>query len=167
MPISATGNRIIALRAIGVSRRGEAGFTLTELMVVLVMIGLLASAVVFVLPDPRGRLIDAGESFAARARAAQQAAIAEMADTALWVSPAGYGFERRQDDAWAPIGQPPFEDRQWPEDTTVEIAQQDGERTRIIFDATGLNGPLDVTLTRDAETVGVAIGADGTIRVEG
>lgn len=145
----------------------ERGFTLVELMVVLVVIGIIASAVVFVMPDPRERLIDAGEAFAARARAAQETAIVEMADTALWVSPAGYGFERHVGGEWTPIGRQPFQDRQWPEGATVEIAQQAEERTRVIFDATGLNGPLDVTLTREEEAVRVAIGADGTIRVDG
>lgn len=164
MPISATGNRRRTARLV---RAAERGFTLTELMVVLVILGILASAIVFVMPDPRGRLIDEGEAFAARAHAAQEAAIVEMRDTALWVSPAGYGFERHDGEAWRPIGRPPFQDRQWPADTAVTIAQEDGERTRIVFDATGLNDPLDVTLARDENRVSVAIGADGTIDVGG
>ncbi|WP_299328441.1 GspH/FimT family pseudopilin [Parasphingopyxis sp.] len=150
-----------------IQRSEEQGFTLTELMVVLVILGILASTIVFVMPDPRGRLIDEGEAFAARAHAAQEAAIVEMRDTALWVSPAGYGFERHDGETWMPIGRPPFQDRQWPEGTAVTVAQQDGERARIIFDATGLNGPLDVTLARDENSVSIVIGADGTIRVDG
>ena len=136
-------------------------------MVVLVILGILASAIVFVMPDPRGRLIDEGEAFAARAHAAQEAAIVEMQDVALWVSPAGYGFERYDGEGWTPIGRPPFQDRQWPEDVAVTVAPQDGDRTRVVFDATGLNGPLDVTLARDETSVSIAIGADGTIRVDG
>jgi general secretion pathway protein H len=90
-----------------------------------------------------------------------------MRDTALWVSPAGYGFERYDGERWTPLGRPPFQDRQWPEETEVTVAQQDGERTRVVFDATGLNDPLDLTLARDGQQVGVAIRADGTIRVQG
>lgn len=148
-------------------RAEERGFTLTELMVVLVILGALSAAIVFVMPDPRGRLIDAGEGFAARAHAAQEIAIVETQDTALWVSAAGYGFERHDGEQWVPMTAPPFQARQWPEDTAVSIAQQDGERTRIIFDATGLNGPLDVTLARGELRVSVAIGADGAIDVAG
>ena len=164
MPISATGRRLAPLIA---HRGSERGFSLVEMMVVLVILGLLATVVVFAMPDPRGRLVDAGEAFAARARAAQEVSIAEMRDTALWVSPTGYGFEHYRDGIWMPVGTPPLQDRQWPEATAVTVAQQDGERTRIVFDSTGLNGPLDVTLARDEEQVRVAIGADGTIRVDG
>ncbi len=147
--------------------RGEDGFTLTELMVVLVILGLLSSVVVINMPDPRGQLVDEAESFAARARAAQETAVSEARDMALWVSPAGYGFERYREEQWLAVGQPPFQDRQWPVDTVATVAQQSDERTRIVFDATGLNGPLDVTLTRDEQQVQVSIGGDGTINVEG
>lgn len=148
-------------------RAREGGFSLVEMMVVLVIIGLMASVVVLNLPDPRGRLIDDGEAFAARARAAQQAAIVEARAMALWVSPSGYGFERFRDGAWVPVGEAPFEDRQWPLESTMAVAQRDGERTRIIFDETGLNDPLDISLARGDEAVSVAIGGDGTIRVDG
>ena len=115
-------------------RAREGGFSLVEMMVVLVIIGLTASVVAINLPDPRGRLIDDGEAFAARARAAQEAAIVEARAMALWVSPSGYGFERYRDGEWVAAAESPFEDRQWPADSRVTVSRQDGERTRIVFD---------------------------------
>ena len=161
MPTSVTGTKR------GTTHTGESGFSLVELMVALVIIGLLASAVVLTMPDPRGRLVDEGEAFAARAKAAQEAAIVESRDMAMWISPEGYGFERYGDGIWAPVAASPFQDRDWPEGVTASFAATADERTRVIFDATGLNDPLDLTLQRDAEQIRVAIGADGTIRVEG
>lgn len=161
MRISATGNKH------RLKDRGECGFSLVELVVAMMIIGLLASAVVLTMPDPQGRLVDAGEAFAARARAAQEAAIVESRDMAMWVSPAGYGFERYEEGGWVAVAREPFEDRSWPENAEASVIRQSDERTRIIFDATGLNDPLDLTLARDGETISVAIGADGTIRVDG
>ena len=164
MLISATGNRVALISP---APSGERGFTLTEMMVVLVVLGMLATAIIFVTPDPRGRVIDEGEAFAARAHAAQEAAIVEMRDTAMWVSPTGYGFERHDGEGWIAMTRPPFEDREWAEDIAVSVMPATGERSRIVFDATGLNEPLDVSLARDAVNVTVSIGADGTISVDG
>ena len=62
---------------------------------------------------------------------------------------------------------PPFEDREWAEDIAVTVMPATGERSRIIFDATGLNDPLDISLARDAVIVTVSIGAEGTISIDG
>lgn len=142
-------------------------------MVVLTIIGLLASVVVLSMPDPRASLVDGGEAFAARARAAQQLAVTETRDIGMWVSAAGYGFERYDGEAWLPMTAAPLQPRGWPEGAAIAVAQQSnvraGEeaRTRIVFDATGLNDPLEVTLSREGKAIDVVIGADGTIRVGG
>ncbi|MDB5704285.1 MAG: ral secretion pathway protein GspH, partial [Sphingomonas bacterium] len=42
----------------------DGGFTLVELMIVITIIGLASAAVVWALPDPRGRLRDEATHFA-------------------------------------------------------------------------------------------------------
>lgn len=140
----------------------SAGFTLVELMVVIAIVGLLTGAVVLAMPDPRGDLRHEAERFAARARAAQDAAVIEARETALWVTADGYGFEQRDRGGWRRLDEKPFEDRRW---QGAQAIVGDAGRARVIFDTTGFSEPLDVTLVRDAARVTVRIEGDGTIDV--
>jgi len=133
----------------------ESGFTLIELMVVIVIIGLAAAAVVLAMPDPGGSLQAEAERFAARAKAARDSAIIESRPVALTVTAAGYDIARRSDGEWRPSAH-----HRWAQGTVVEVA---GPGTR--FDSTGLAKPLYVTLRRGDQLVSVAIGHDGNIDV--
>ena len=141
----------------------ENGFTLVELMVVIGIIGLAAAAVVVAMPDPRGSLRADAERFAARARAAQDAAVIEAHDIALDVRADGYGFERLDHGRWRPLAATPFADQRWAGGATALVG--DAGRARVIFDTTGAGAPLDVTLVRDAERIRIHLDTDGTIRV--
>lgn len=134
-------------------RSAEHGFTLVEMMVVLVILALAASAVVLAMPDAGGSLQSEAERFAARAKAARDGAIIESRAASLDVNAAGYDLSRRTDGRWqAPTHY------EWVAGTTVE-----GGRTR--FDSTGLADPLYVTLRRGDRRVAVEIRGDGTIHV--
>ena len=47
------------------------------------------------IPDPRGRVIEDADRFAARVAAARDEAVVTAAPMGLWVSASGYGFQRR------------------------------------------------------------------------
>lgn len=147
-------------------RPAEAGFTLIELMIVITVIALMSALVVLALPDPRGRLIDEAERFAARARTAHDLAIVEGRSTSIWVSPGGYGFDRREGGKWVPMSDKPMTVATWGRDVRPVL---DEARTRIIFDSTGLaSAPLRVQLRRGAEAAAVVtIGADGRVTING
>ena len=51
------------------------GFTLIELMVVLTIIGFISAAVVLAMPDPRGRVVEDADRFAARVAAARDESV--------------------------------------------------------------------------------------------
>lgn len=160
MPISEAGSKPVP--------PAQRGFTLIELMIVVTIIALASAAVVLVLPDPRGRLTDEAETFAARVRAAHDMAIIEGRSVSIWVSDAGYGFDRRADGIWQPISEKPLRVTRWGSDIRPAIAGGAG-RDRVIFDSTGLaNAPMDVALSRGGDSAAhVLIGADGSVRING
>src|SRR6185503_10002070 len=73
----------------GMSRRRK-GFTLVELMVVIVIVGLAAAAVVLALPERGGSLHAEAERFAARAKAARDDAILDSRAASVAIGPCGY-----------------------------------------------------------------------------
>ncbi|HZG08363.1 MAG TPA: GspH/FimT family pseudopilin [Allosphingosinicella sp.] len=138
----------------------EKGFTLVELMVVLVIVALMSTAVVLAIPDPRGGLVSEAEKFAARLQAAQERAIMDNRPVAMRLTAAGYAFEWSVRGAWQPIGQRPFGGAAWVEGTGVTAADN-----RVVFDSTGFAEPLDIVLSRGGEQVGVSVSEGGEVRV--
>lgn len=132
---------------------GESGFTFIELMVVIVIIGLAATAVVLAMPEQGGSLQAEAERFAARAKAARDSAIIESRPVALRIGAGGYGIARRVRGEWRPAAE-----YAWAEQTSVEPG---GTR----FDSTGMAEPLYVTLRRGERRVAVRIGPDGSVHV--
>jgi general secretion pathway protein H len=123
------------------------GFTLVELM----------------MPDARGDLHKDAERFAARVRGAQDAAVIEARDLALTVRADGYGFSRNLSGRWVPIATKPFAPQHWAEGAQAIVGEAGS--ARVVFDTTGSSTPMDVTLVRDAQSVRIQIGGDGTVRV--
>ncbi|MGF1549210.1 MAG: GspH/FimT family pseudopilin [Sphingomonadaceae bacterium] len=144
------------------SPAGERGFTLIELLVVMVIIGLLAIAVVVVMPDPRGSLVSEAERFAARARAVRERAILAGEPMAMLLTAEGYRAERREQGAWVPTGDHAPLGFGWGEGTSAALA---AEGARIVFDPTGLVEPAEVALARDEEEVRILVAGDGEIDV--
>jgi len=140
-------------------RKQESGFTLVELMVVIVIIGLAAGAVLLAMPEAGGSLLSEAETFAARAKAARDGAILEARPAALRIGPAGYRLSRRIDGAWRGAAS-----HAWVEGTEAELSG--GLNGAVRFDATGLAEPAHIVLRRGDRRVAVRIGADGDVQVQ-
>lgn len=145
----------------------QSGFTLVELMIVMVIFALAAAAVVLAMPDPRGRIRDDAERFAARTRAAHDAAIVGARPVSVWVTAGSYGFDERIAGHWQTIGEKPLKAAQWAKGVAALPTTAEG-RDRVVFDATGMaDRPLSVELRREGQSVRVSIGVNGAVRVDG
>ena len=139
----------------------RAGFTLVELMMTLVVIGLAAGAVVLSMPDPRPAAGEAAERFAARLVRAREEAILTNRLVSVTTDPQGYAFARFDGDAWTPLDGP-FARQAWGEDVRAPRRP-----VRIVFDAAGGAEPAVVELSREGQAVSVCVDAAGEVTVDG
>ncbi|EQB33051.1 GspH/FimT family pseudopilin [Sphingobium ummariense] len=148
------------------SSREDRGFTLIELMVVLTIIGFISAAVVLAIPDPRGRVIEDADRFAARVAAARDEAVVTARPMGVWVSASGYGFQRRDGSLWVPLEDKPFATADWKGGTRALVGREG--RQQIAFDGTGLpTDPMTITLAREGERVSVTVDMAGKVMVGG
>ena len=146
------------MRVAGAGREGESGFTLVELMGVIVILGIVAAAAVLAIPDAGGGLRAEAERFAARAQAARETALIESRATAVRVDAGGYALARSEGGAWRETAHFPWETGTSPDFGT-------GASGRTVFDPTGIADPLRITLRRGGDQAQIAIDSNGDIRV--
>lgn len=138
--------------------RGQGGFTLVELMVVLVIIGLATAAVMLSLPEAGGSLAGEADRFAARAKAARDTAILDSRAVALQIGRGGYEVARRENDIWRTEAH-----YDWARRTVPEVGG--GSEGSIRFDSTGFAEPARITLRRGGEHMAIDISGDGGVHV--
>src|SRR5690606_36245946 len=95
-----------------------AGFTLVELMVVLVVLGLAAAAVSTSLPGQRDALRDA-DRFGVQLGHARDEALLGARTVEVVADATGYRFRRRRPGGWEPLEQAPFAAHAWSPGTRV------------------------------------------------
>src|SRR6195952_1364380 len=130
------------------------GFTLVELIVVLVIFGLLSAAVLLTMPERGGSLFAEAERFAARTKAARDNAILDSRAATVAVGPGGYDVSRRSEAAHY----------DWVAGT--EPALTGGREGRVRFTATGLADPARIVLRRDGRLVAIDVGGDGNVHIQ-
>ena len=132
----------------------EAGFTLVELMIVLVILGLMMSVAVLSIPRGDGKLESDAQQFAARTAALRDNAILQSRPMAVQVTPSGYSFRERRKGGWTVMEDKPFRTTNWSDGVSAETGETGP--MLISFESTGL--PSDqVELRLSYENMGRSI----------
>ncbi|WP_442793653.1 GspH/FimT family pseudopilin [Paraburkholderia sp. ZP32-5] len=146
--------------------RRQAGFTLLEMMVVMLIVGLLVAVVS--LAPARNRRTDLSEEAQRLASLLESAGDeAEVRSVPIAWQPVdgGYRFYQQADNgAWTPLGGDVFRAHQWAVDVTdVSIRYQgsDKEAKRVVFGDESIDVPVRITLVSGGvrlQVVGTGIG---------
>jgi|TARA_R100001244_G_scaffold6593_27_gene8284 general secretion pathway protein H len=141
------------------------GFTLVELMVVLLIIGLMASVVVFSFPGGSNTLEEDAQRFAARTAALRDNAILQSRPMAVQVTPSGYSFMERRKGSWSVLEDKPFVSTDWSNGVTAKT----GEKPMMIsFESTGLpSDQAELLLQSEAQSRRVLIAPMGDVKLAG
>lgn len=142
---------------------GEDGFTLVELLVVVVIIGLAASVVMLSAPSGRPSVAAEAEAFGARLVRAKEEAVLTNRAVGVVVGPEGYAFRVRTTGGWEPLQDKTFKNVDWGDGVLASLP----ERVQVNFEATGAAEPLALTLSREARRAEVSVDAAGNVKVAG
>lgn len=143
-----------------------AGFTLVELMVVLLIIGLMASAVVFSFPGGSSALEEDAQRFAARTAALRDNAILQSRPMAVQVTPSGYSFLERRKGSWSVLEDKPFVSTNW--SSRVTAATGETGPMMISFESTGLpSEQAELVLQREEQSRRIVIAPMGDVKLAG
>lgn len=137
---------------------GERGFTLVELMVVMVIMALAASAVALAMPNGRGALRGEARALAARLDAARGEAILANRPVRATIDDGGYRFFTRQRGKWVPIADRALGAHDWRDGVGAT-------RTSVDFDSVGIVSPVTITLLDNDARMTVSVDAAGRIAV--
>ena len=149
-----------------IASQNSAGFTLVELMVVLLIIGLMASVVVFSFPSGSSALEEDAQRFAARTAALRDNAILQSRPMAVQVTPSGYSFLERRKGSWSVIEDKPFVSTNW----SIGVTAATGETgpLMISFESTGLpSEQAELVLQGNEQSRRVLIAPMGDVKLAG
>jgi general secretion pathway protein H len=126
------------------------GFTLLEMLVVLVIAGLLVSlAAVAITRNPRTDLNEQAQRLALLFESAGDEAQVRTRPIAWQPVNGGYRFDIRTEDGWRPLRDDLFAPRGWEggvTDVSIDYPGSDLKANRVVFGVESIDAPVTVTL---------------------
>ncbi|MBL4869491.1 MAG: prepilin-type N-terminal cleavage/methylation domain-containing protein [Robiginitomaculum sp.] len=151
----------------------QAGFSLVEVMVTLLIIGLMASAVILNLPEQEDRLESQAKKLALHLHMASQTSIIEQSIVGVNFDEDGYSLLRYNGDAWTPYFTYEFDENALPQISLIKNGTNlDMNKLRkstipaIQYDMTGLVSPFSVVFLYGTQKITLRITADGKSTLE-
>jgi general secretion pathway protein H len=152
-------------RTASTPRAHARGFTLLELLAVLVITALASTLVVMTLPDTRRDLHDQADALASGLLHARDEAILSLRMVEVTVDAGGYAFRRQAQQRWVPLDEKPFAAMRWPAGVQTELPVG-GTQLSVRFDPTGAATPQRIALADGQQQVQVLVDAAGVVRVD-
>jgi len=153
-------------------RAGAAGFTLLEMLVVLLIAGILISLASLTLSrNPRTDLNEEAQRLALLFQSADDEAQVRSRPIAWQPVEGGFRFDIRTDDGWRPLRDDLLGPRRWDGGVTgVSIrwpgAGDDTRASRIVFGTEAVDVPVEVTLFSAVGSVTIVGTGNGRFEVQ-
>lgn len=148
--------------------QSDAGFTLVELLAVLVIMALMASAVVMSLGPSDGSSHDYSETLVQEFNAASQQSILTGVSSAIGLSEDGYAVMHYTDGEWILLNE-----REWPDFTRVNFQKDERDIDLsedlvplILLSPTGENTAFELNLINQDQDIRLVSQGDGRIMLE-
>ncbi|CAB3703007.1 hypothetical protein LMG22037_03608 [Paraburkholderia phenoliruptrix] len=140
----------IASPSAGARRQHQTGFTLLEMMVVLVIAGLLVSLTALTMTrNPRTDLNEEAQRLALLFESAGDEAQVRAHPIAWQPLDGGFRFDMRTEDGWRPLRDDLLKPRQWEggvTGVTIDYPGSSSQASRVVFGTEAIDVPVRVTL---------------------
>lgn len=148
----------------------EAGFSLLEALVTLMIVGLLAGAVALSTPAPHAEAKAEAERLAARLMLARDDSILKNRIVGLMMTEQGYGFSRLEAEGWRAVEETaPLRFRTLPDSVQARVLRERGHDpapVAVRFDPLGQASPAEIAVEGGGGAYRVQVSATGAVGVE-